>query len=85
MSLYHCEFCEREVKTPVMPAEAGGKSLKVCDSCVADNFIYCDVCGNRILNTEIYLSNETNQYICQSCLDKMPAVAATIPEYHKNS
>ena len=83
MSLHHCDFCEREVKTPTMSAEADGKDIEICKACASDNFIYCDVCGSRILNTEIYLSNETNQYICQKCLDKMPAVAATIPEYHK--
>lgn len=83
MRLHHCDFCEQEVKGQTMPAIVNGEEIEVCECCGSDNFIHCEICGSRILNTEIYLNNETNQYICQECLDSRPALAATIPEYQQ--
>ena len=65
--IFECHDCGEIICVDCFRYNAEG--YRVCESCIDENYTYCDYCGEYHENEDVYETSNEDEHICKYCLD----------------
>lgn len=78
----YCDYCDEYTREEI--TYVSSEDMYVCESCLSNNFFYCDRCHSYHHNDNMTHVEYTDEYVCDECLDEYYTMCDECEKYFPN-